>query len=68
MIWENDTFGLVLRMRQMVLKNNKVLFNLDAFGGKNYPIRLFSSLDVKIDCLRYFTTDGELYTIGIKDW
>ena len=35
-----------------VLKNYKVLFNLDALGGKNYPLRVFSSLDVKIDSLQ----------------
>ena len=34
-----------------VLKNNKVIFGLDASGGKNHLKWCFSSLDVKIDSL-----------------
>ena len=36
----------------MEIKDLLGIFSLDASGGKNYHLRVFSSLNVKIDCLR----------------
>jgi len=33
------------------INNNKVIFSLDVSGGRNHPLKVFSSLDVKNDSL-----------------
>ena len=43
------------------IKNNKVFFNLDALGGKNYPLRVFSSFYVKIRTSKEIKTGTKAY-------
>ena len=46
-------------------KNLTTIPNLDALGGKNYPLRVFSSLDVKIDSLPIVRAQQLLLIAGL---
>lgn len=50
----------------MIIKKNKVIFDLDTSGDESRPKRLFFSLDVKIDNLQYTISDALLGCILIS--